>query len=265
MSILIKRQGGLGNQLFQVACAYALSKETNKKLFISLNTNDNSFSNSFRKNFNKTIFKNFNKTIETNEFIYLEKTFNYSLIDYNFENITLIGYFQSLEYFKKYSNEIRDLFLSSLEKYSFLLDKNIFKNSISIHIRRTDYLYLQHIHPCCPIYYYIDALNKLNYKDKTIIIFSDDLNWCKNNKFFKDIENKIFFESKTENDEINSLVDLYAMSLCEDNIIANSSFSWWASFLNSNQNKKIIAPKLWFGNKPFEEYSGIYTKDMIIL
>jgi hypothetical protein len=74
---------------------------------------------------------------------------------------------------------------------------------------------------------------------KKFYVFSDDIEWCKN--FFSDI---LDFEFISGNNEIR---DLYLMSSCENNIIANSSFSWWGAWLNKNPNKKVIAPSVWFG------------------
>jgi len=86
--------------------------------------------------------------------------------------------------------------------------------------------------------------------EKTYLIFSDDIEWCKLN--FDFLENKIFVNGNTD------FQDLYLMSKCNDNIIANSTFSWWGAWLNQNPNKKVIAPKIWFGNF----YSNFNTNDL---
>ena len=97
--------------------------------------------------------------------------------------------------------------------------------------------------------YYRSAVDLIG-KEKLFFIFSDDINWCKNN--FDFIENKFFIENNKDYE------DLILMSLCSHNIIANSSFSWWGAWLNSNPNKIIISPKKWFGNK----YNFHNTKDL---
>ena len=207
--IYIYRLGGLGNQLFQIANGYSLSKEYNKDLFLNLDTNENQFLNTKRNHFNNTIFKNFKKEkIPENVSVYQEERFNFKNIYFkdNNKNILLNGYFQSEKYFNKYKLEIQHLFLNYLNEIEFLINPNCFQNNtISLHVRRTDYTNLQDIHPCCSMNYYKHALELLNYHDKQVLIFSDDLNFCKSNDFFL-IKNKIYMETKTNNDEINTLI-----------------------------------------------------------
>lgn len=113
------------------------------------------------------------------------------------------------------------------------------ETTISLHVRRGDYLLPQHSHFVkLDTSYYEMALHSLNIDKKNcqIMVFSDDMSWCKNNlcKLHNNIhyiENNIDF------------VDICLMSLCKHNIIANSSFSWWAAYFNKNQDKKIVCPK----------------------
>ena len=110
------------------------------------------------------------------------------------------------------------------------------ENTVSLHVRRTDYVNLQNYHPIAAIQYYKDALDLIEH-DK-VVVFSDDINWCKKNFKFN---NMVFIEGNS------NIEDLYLMSMCNNNVIANSSFSWWAAWLNKNEYKKIVAPKVWFG------------------
>ena len=168
----------------------------------------------------------------------------------------MIGYFQSEKYFIDYKKEIREYFTLKQDLVKKLKEKfkNILSNSCSLHIRRGDYLNLQEFHPVLDLEYYNSAIKKIynsSTKNINFLIFSDDLDWCKNN---------IRIESKTlnfikQNDEI---LDLFLMSFCENNIIANSSFSWWGAWLNENENKKIVTPKKWFG----DNYTQNNTKDL---
>jgi hypothetical protein len=83
----------------------------------------------------------------------------------------------------------------------------------------------------------------------TFIVFSDDEKWIKENIKGKNI---IYIQRN------HDYIDLYLMSQCNHNIIANSTFSWWGAWLNNNQNKKVVAPTKWFGvNKKLD------TKDLI--
>ena len=115
--------------------------------------------------------------------------------------------------------------------------------------------------------YYNKAIKQFD-KDSNFLIFSDDIEWAKNNfkgdNFYFITENKI--EGNDVMDTLNiskgghpDYIELYMMSLCDHNIIANSSFSWWGAWLNENPNKKVIAPKKWFG----PAYGDINDNDLV--
>jgi hypothetical protein len=112
-----------------------------------------------------------------------------------------------------------------------------YKDYIGIHIRRGDYLRFPDHHPILPIEYYKTAIDY--FKADNVFVFSDDIDWCKSNIIG---DNIIYIENEKD------YIEMYLMSLCENNIISNSSFSWWGAWLNENKNKKVIGPKLWFGN-----------------
>ena len=173
-----------------------------------------------------------------------------SYLDFDYDDqysYYFIGYWQN----EKYIQDIRDDILSFID---FEIDHGFdFKESCSLHVRRGDYLNLPNIHPIQTIDYYEKALDIIK-PQGNIFIFSDDINWCKENFKF---EKMIFME---DNSNIN---DLKFMSLCQNNIIANSSFSWMAAWLNENQNKKVISPKQWFGDR--ENTSNTKPKQWIEL
>ena len=116
-------------------------------------------------------------------------------------------------------------------------------HSVSLHIRGGDYL-ADPIRQVCNYEYYLNAIKKIKYFNSKAIfyIFSDDSNYAKN------ILSKLDIKYRLVDNNFNNAVNLYLMSHCKDNIIANSSFSWWAAYLNNNKNKKIISPKKWFTN-----------------
>lgn len=245
-------KGGLGNQMFQIATAYSLSKSNDDECCFDFNIGN--FTQKPATYYKENIFKKIKDDKITITSKYTEPRFNYNEIPYK-NNMIIDGYFQSEKYFIKYRRDILDLFkneniLDNIhEKY-----KPILTNSVSLHIRRGDYVNLQNIHPVQDIVYYNKCLDFL--KPDNILIFSDDIVWCKNN-FNKD--NITFIENQKDYE------DIYLMSMCNDNIIANSSFSWWGAWLNENENKKVFAPKKWFGNNYCFEYSDIYTKEMILI
>ena len=192
--------------------------------------------------------------------LYKEKSFNF---DDNFLNlkgdICIDGFWQSEKYFKNISELIKKEF-SLKEKISIESKKIIPKiksqNSVSCHIRRSDYVTnpkTNSFHGTCTVEWYIKSINYIyeNVKNPKFYIFSDDINWTKNN-FPKDKNFKFMSNSTCQKD----FEDLYLMSKCKHNIIANSSFSWWSAWLNKNKDKIVIAPESWFKAK-------IDTSDLI--
>lgn len=161
----------------------------------------------------------------------------------------------------EYVREIRTILIEQFKPKNPLsdcaksyLDQINCSESVSIHIRRGDFLDLQHFFRIIPIEYYKIAVkeifNKIN--NPKFFIFSNDLEWAKNNINF--IENPVFVDfSSCEN--YNILADIEEFELmkhCNHNIIANSSFSWWAAYLNVNCNKIVIAPHKWFNDKFYQ-------------
>ena len=172
---------------------------------------------------------------------YNEPYFHYSGIPYT-DGLKISGYFQSEKYFHHNREKILDLFSVDDTSKIYLEEKygNILKNTntCSIHIRRGDYIGLSHIHPPCELDYYLEAVEQMPV-GTVFLIFSDDLDWCKQNLNFSDLIH--FVEGNPD------YIDMWLMSLCSNNITANSSFSWWGAWLNQNPNKKVIVPKRWFG------------------
>jgi len=242
-------QGGLGNYMFQIATTFSLSKDYgfncafNSKNYLKVHKDI--------ENYRDNIFRNvnFDEKITYNQ-VYNEPTFNYEKIKIN-DKTLLNGYFQSEKYFLHNRNEILNLYSPTKKDLDYIYQKygKILKyENCSIHVRRGDYLKLQTYHPLCTMDYYNNAINDIG-EDRLFLVFSDDIEWCKNN--FKN-GNFVFVENEKD------YIDLYIMSMCNSNIIANSSFSWWGAWLNKNKNKKIIAPKNWFGVSK----KGINTKDL---
>jgi hypothetical protein len=242
-------KGGLGNYMFQISAALSLSLENNDIFII-----DESKSMTVHNNlltYKSNIFRNFNFGISDYLKKYDEPFFHYKNILYE-KNLIIDGYFQSEKYFSKHREELLKLF--SVDDFNKdLLEKkyiNIdFENSCSIHVRRGDYLNYINMHPTLSLEYYQKCVSETLCKN--ILIFSDDILWCKENLMFHD-KNVTFIEGNTDYN------DLWLMSMCRENIIANSTFSWWGAWLNNNKNKKVFAPKIWFGS-----HSNHNTDDLI--
>ena len=136
------------------------------------------------------------------------------------------------------------------------IHKNNTKYTVSLHIRRGDYLKLQHLHRVLTLEYYKKAIKYFT-SEHTFVIFSDDIEWCKSNigSYFKYVE---YIQDE-------DYVELFLMSKCQHNIIANSSFSWWGAYLNTYKKKITIAPKKWFGPKGFKNVDDLFLKNWILI
>jgi hypothetical protein len=262
--ITCRLKGGLGNLLFQIAAIEAMSIDSGiPSTYYNVNSqikliNDDLDHNPTLKHANEYIhiFKNFdwNKNSVNNiSFNSIKVPFHYVKIQPK-PNTCYDGFFQSEKFFKHREKEIRNLFEPSTEiaeyiksKYSFLFNTDV----TSIHVRRGDYLKISHIHPLHNMDYFNAGINLIG-NESTFLIFSDDIEWCKEN--FKG-DNFIFFNEK-------DYIELFMMSYCKNNIMSNSSFSWWGSWLNKNPDKKVIAPMLWFSQEAVQR-KGINPIDII--
>ena len=182
------------------------------------------------------------------------------------QNVYLKGYFQSEKYFLPAKEIIRKDFtfkkdvFKKIEEFSSTLKAS---NAVSIHIRRGDLSndsMTAGYHGLLGTEYYNIAIDLLKSKvpDPTFYFFSDDINWVKENL---QIPNAIYVSNNLTNAPVE---DLYLMSQCKHNIIANSSFSWWGAWLNNNQAKIVTAPKHWFNKGPKDTYD-LYPDDWTII
>jgi len=255
--ISVYLMGGLSNCMFEISAIYSLAKENNDEFKIDYNYG--LFTQQPATNYKGIVINIPDFNVNTVNFShYNEPSFSYNQLPYT-PNTMYKGYFQSEKYFIKYKDEIINMF-SNQDILTELKNKygDRLKNSVSLHFRRGDYLHLQHFHPCPSINYYKNSLSHIESLKKTdnIFVFSDDINWCRNN--FKD-DRCIYIEGQKDYE------DLYLMSLCENNVIANSSFSWWGSYLNLNGDKIVCAPNLWFGHAFHDNWQDIYTEKMVKL
>lgn len=238
--VTVALQGGLGNQLFQIATAYSYSIYNDSELKIYKDLYIPSHHPDL-KSYKDNIYSNLKiESLDANFARYNEQSFCFNEIPKIDNNVMLYGYFQSEKYFKKHSQEIKKLFNFKSEITSKYENELKTKNC-SIHIRRGDYLNLKNFHPNQGLDYYKEAMSLFE-KDTLFFVFSNDIEWCKKeiNKNSTGAENFVFVEGNSCEE------DLLLMSNCQNNIIANSSFSWWGAWLNDNQSKKIIYPKNWF-------------------
>lgn len=265
--------GGLGNQLFQMACVYSLAHEYNlTPIFKKMDSSPSVFKN--RSVYFDTLLKNINLLNESDynniKFTVIkEESFKYKHIDLEDRKSYLLdGYYQSPKYFKNYFSEFKKILelseneMNNIKNYYNAIKRNTKNNTVSIHIRRGDYLQLQHFHSILTMDYYKNAISHFS-SDSLFIVFSDDINWCKNNF---SIQNVYFVENVLPTNIPTDIFEFILMSLCDHNIIANSSFSCWAAYLNQNKNKKIIAPYQWFvSNNENNAIKDIYDEGWTII
>lgn len=247
--IYIHPIGGLGNMFFHISSIWTLAKDNgdelcllniDKKIIDLMNDTrgDLKHAPKFRYLFNR--FPQTNQIIK-NRIIH---PFEYKKIEYSKES-EYIGYFQCEKYFQHRRNEIIDLLKPDDEILNKIKKYHQYYNNISLHVRRNDYVKLYpEIHPPQTIEYYNNALRELP-KDLYVLIFSDDLVWCKENF----IGNRFIFI-----DELD-YIEIYLMTQMKYHIIANSSFSWWGAWLSDAE--KIIAPKIWFGKNTISDINLI--------
>ena len=194
--------------------------------------------------------------------------FNQDAFDRWPDNTNLHDYFQSEKYFKNVEDIIRKDFTFKNDIMASCLEvMNEYEDPIFIHVRRGDYVNQPENHPALPVSYYKNALKKYFKDDTPVFVFSDDLDWCRENfkedRFLIPTENQLYEQTADTNDgRVKSFVpyyDLCMMSLCIGGIIANSSMSWWGAWLIENPTAPIVAPVPWFGNN----YSHYNMDDLI--
>lgn len=236
--------GRLGNQMFQYAALKGIAKHCGYEFCIPPKENFG-IEDKKVKSSDCNIYDTFNNIksnkieISSNQRV-VEKTYTFDeeLFNKCLDDCDLFGYFQSEKYFKHIEDDI---------KKDFSFDEDLRENCkkflnepeyISLHVRRGDYLNIQNYHPVQTCEYYEKSLQILPH-DIPVIIFSDDVSWCKSQELFSSDRFLISENNSTD-------ADLCLMTLCDYHIIANSSFSWWGAWLANS--KKIIAPKNWFGD-----------------
>jgi hypothetical protein len=277
--------GGLGNQMFQ----YAGAKAQALRLGVELKLDKTHFLTTplGKKNLRHYELHHFvlSEGFAQPKFHWIKKYLNTKKVYSGFEtfkeqhvhlhpdffeirdNTYIEGVFQSEKYFKEYENEVRKGFEFKnppSSKNQGVLEKINSVNAVSLHVRRGDYisnLETQKTHGVCDLSYYQRAINYLTEKIKEpyFFLFSDEPEWVKQN-----LQLEFPYEVIDWNKGNNSFEDMRLMSHCQNNIIANSSFSWWGAWLNQNPNKIVIAPERWFAD-PQHDASDIIPDGWIKL
>lgn len=266
--ITVKLNGGLGNQLFQYSLGRALSLKYDVPLRIDASVYKFYDVHPFRLNsysiagelysrsgkiyrfLNSTKMQSNLKKLNLRKNVYIEKSIEYDpdVITMG-DDVVLYGYFQSEKYFSSVRNVLlQDLQINQHQKECCgqVVNEIVSQECVSLHVRRGDYVTnseANKVHGICGLNYIYEAVsiirNQTGSSNLKVFVFSDDIEWCRANI---DLENLYFVEGNDDSPE----VDLFLMSLCSHNIIANSTFSWWGAWLNQNPKKIVICPRQWF-------------------
>lgn len=274
--ISVNITGGLGNHFFQIAAVITYNKHLveKKQIVFKYEEDLDNLHNLPRKTFWHNLFKDQFLVLPPSEyneikFIEIYETHPHANMHPPFPvcppSILFKGYFQSFAYMDDdIRQQLIDIAYSNKELVKIVADKYTeIKNTlnaeddddiVSMHIRRTDFIYLQTFHYILQLDYYKEALRIAG--KKKIVVFSDDIAWCKENvtKDLYEYDNIYFVDINNVEQEF------LLMSMCKHNIIANSTYSLWASFLSKYDNKIIIAPNNWYGPAGHKIWEPVYHK-----
>ncbi len=267
--IVVKIKGGLGNQMFQYACGRSVALAKNDTLKLDLSSLSSSSGKDTARDYkldNFNILEHIASPKEKTEAEHrssktslikrvFRKAFGTPVSEPTLEKILkshasyLDGFWQSERYFKAIEETLRIEFTlkrsvsAGASKWFPIIANN---TSLAVHVRRGDYVSdpaTRDFHGLCSPDYYHQAIKMLSEKTREqfkVFVFSDDIEWVKQNLNFS---RETYFVS---GEGLSDFEEMHLMSLCDHQIIANSSFSWWAAWLNKNESKIVIAPKKWF-------------------
>jgi hypothetical protein len=284
--ITCKLQGGLGNQLFQIFATISYAMKYNKSFFF-LNIDKLGISITIRYTYWNSFLSELKPFLKNSDQIpqqlvtIKEQKFNYEPISENLYDgygVVLNGYYQSYKYFQRYKDIIYKLLKIEFKKRVIMEREQIrsklnFDKTISLHFRLGDYKFFPNKHPILPCNYYCNSIsfilndeydfNEEN-KCKTVLYF------CENNDM-EDVEKtvtklRIHFPQihfQRANPTLSDWEQLMLMSVCKHNIIANSTFSWWGAYFNSNVSNIICYPERWFGPMLNHDTSDMFPEDWI--
>ncbi len=290
---IIKITGGLGNQMFQYALYLKLKSlgrdvkiddlteyekpDARPNMLWCFNT---SYEAASRQEIDRLTDGFMNLSHQIRRKLFGRRSLKYREADCNFDEQVLqrdpaylTGYFQSEKYFKDIENQVRKAFVFSdriwegldaqqvqrIREYQERIEGSL---SVSVHVRRGDYLNSSEVYGgICTGEYYQKAIELMRerYPQAVFFVFSNDPVWTA--EWIKEQhDGDEAFVVVDGTGEKSGYLDLFLMSKCRHHIIANSSFSWWGAWLNSDGEKTVIAPSKWLNN---QECRDIYTQEMI--
>lgn len=224
--VIPRTQGRLGNFLFQVAATIGYAMRHGMEFSVPATTDDPKWNPVYLPHLINPSYDASLPEVRVVErgHAYQEIPFKESWRE---KNIVLDGYWQSEKYFAENRAVVLDAFA-----YHWALKRG----TVSVHVRRGDYVRLAHKHPPVPPEWYNAAMAR--FPGAKFVFFSDDIPYCE--RHWGQRSDCSFSEGRTEEQ------DLSAMSGCEHHVSSASTFSWWACWINQNPQKRIIIPKRWF-------------------
>lgn len=280
-TVSIKPMGGLGNQLFQIFTTISYGLENTRDIIfpyteqLHTGTVRNTYWNSFLIGLrNMTTYNPLYN--ETNESLMSMPAYNERMFEYKKipkpkgPKMLLHGYYQSYKYFDKHWNTIRTMI--QLEKQQTAI-KNEYtelfsdKETVSMHFRIGDYVNIQDCHPIMPFNYYYNAIcNLIMHKDKhyRVLYFCQDTDNIKVSLIINRLSGMFRnIEFVKVDDSICDWKQMLIMSVCSHNIIANSTYSWWGAYFNSNDKKIVYYPNKWFGKSLTHNTTDLFPKEWV--
>lgn len=266
---LIGEVGNLGSQIQQYFALESIAKVNNKKLVFPKISLTKGFGFKFANLLKVDISVIDNSSTKDFAFVGIN---NNIIVDNNVFNLdsninyAFMARFDLYHYWYHYIKDMVDniQFTDNIyeqAKNKLISIQNVSK-TVSIHIRRGDYLLPQHsFYTQLNFEYYAQALSMIkNISDYQLLVFSNDIEWCQTN--LNQLHNNITYVEGN-----SDYIDLCLMSMCDHNIIANSSFSWWAGYLNKNPHKIVICPKTYISNHELAIIinDNYYPKDWIAI
>ena len=274
--------GRLGNQMFEYAAVRGIADKHGYEWCIPPFNRTGIENYSLQQCFKLESVKEENLNFIENYQYVQEPHFHFSeeLFEKCPDNVSLHGFFQTEKYFQHISDEIRKDFTFHDEHLDLCKEmiESVEGEPIMLHVRRGDpnltdsrgfkwsYTQCGDQHPVQPVEYYERALAEFD-DDQPVIVFSDSVDWVKEQEFFSG-DRFLISEpvDKYSDGSYTPYTDLCLMSLCSHAIIANSSMSWWGAWLIANPNKKVIAPRMWFGPAYADKnIKDLYCSDWIVL
>lgn len=230
--------------MFQIAVTYALARDNNTECAFDF-TGAVKYQGCSASKYADSIFRGFTSlpTGWKPKITFKERGMEYRDVMV-IDGMALDGYFQNERYFFKYTDEIRRYFRDeSIIEFLRGYYAGSLKNSLSVHIRRGDYLRFPDTFHILDTSYYIEAIKRVcrDSKIEYIFVMSDDIKWCREN--IKD-DRIVCVTGHPDHHE------MLLMSMCSHNVISNSTFSWWGAWLGETKDKTIVAPDRWLKNIP---------------